>query len=459
MRILLCLILSVALPAAAQIPEAPETQQPDERLKADILAIVAHADDDTLLIGYLARAVYDEQKRVAVVFITRGDHGANRAGVEQAASLGWVREMEARRAFASLGVLDVFFLDAPNISGDNPLWSLEKWPHGKTLEEVVRLIRLTRPEVVLTWLPDYVAGQNHCDHQAAGVLATEAFDLAGSPVAFPSQVTPPEDPRGYGNLTEGLEAWQPKKLYYVSDTAHTDFLEGAGPKYLTTDISPSRKVPYSAIVARQNSFYLTQSEGLPALRALASGNYENYEAPVHLVLGRSLVKSSVTGDVFEGIAPGPVPFAPVRGHQPESREGVSVELGSPWDFYRRFWSAHNLEHLAKLHAPESRLVAGATARVPLLLRNDTGQARNVTLTVKLPDGWKEVRGTARYPVRPHAAYPVRTELVGPSVSSIQWQEVTWTAQVDGAPVSSATLRFLVAPTGAAFRAAGTPKPE
>jgi len=67
------------------------------------------------------------------------------------------------------------------------LHSLETWGHGASLEQVVRLVRLTRPEVILTWLPVYVAGENHDDHQAAGVLATEAFDLSGDPVAFAEQ--------------------------------------------------------------------------------------------------------------------------------------------------------------------------------------------------------------------------------------------------------------------------------
>ena len=40
---------------------------PDERYKADILLVVAHPDDDTLVTSYLARAIFDQHKRVAVV--------------------------------------------------------------------------------------------------------------------------------------------------------------------------------------------------------------------------------------------------------------------------------------------------------------------------------------------------------------------------------------------------------
>jgi len=46
---------------------------PDDRYKADILVVVAHPDDDTLITTYLARAIFDQHKRVAVVYCTRGD--------------------------------------------------------------------------------------------------------------------------------------------------------------------------------------------------------------------------------------------------------------------------------------------------------------------------------------------------------------------------------------------------
>ena len=210
--ILACLLTR---PACAQLPEARPSPLPDDHLKADILLVIAHPDDEILVTGYLVRAVLDQNKRLAVVYATRGDHGANRVGYEQAEALALEREMEARRGLGGLGVLNVWFLDAPNVSmpTEDPLGSLEKWSHGSVLERTVRLIRLTRPEVVMTWLPDYVVGENHSDHEAAGVLATEAFDLAGNPLVFPEQVTPPLDYRGYGNQMEGLRPWQPQKLY------------------------------------------------------------------------------------------------------------------------------------------------------------------------------------------------------------------------------------------------------
>src|SRR5215472_18763518 len=241
---------------AAEIPKALPQLPPDERFKTDILVIVAHPDDETAVSGYLAKAIFDEHKRVSVIFGTRGNGGGNEAGFEQADSLSAVREIEAREALATLGVLHVWFLDGPDTPGQDVLRSLETWHHGEALAKAVRLVRLTRPEVILTWLPAYVAGENHDDHQAAGVIATEAFDLAGDPTAFPEQVAAPRNRTGIGNLTEGLQPWQAKKLYYFSDAVNTDFLKGKGPVYSTTDISPSKHEPYYKLAAEEMAYHL-----------------------------------------------------------------------------------------------------------------------------------------------------------------------------------------------------------
>src|SRR5213080_3941198 len=87
--------------AAAQEPAALPSA--DQRYKVDLMLVVAHPDDEGAATAYLARAI-DEGKHVAVVFGTHGSSGANEAGAEQAAALGDIREIEARRATASLGI-------------------------------------------------------------------------------------------------------------------------------------------------------------------------------------------------------------------------------------------------------------------------------------------------------------------------------------------------------------------
>ncbi len=136
--------------ASANAQEPKALPQADERYKADILVVVAHPDDEGAVTPYLARAL-DEHKRVALVYGTRGSSGANEAGAEQAAALGAVREIEARNALMTLGITNAWFLDGKDTASQNVLQSLANWDHGECLEQLVRLVRLTRPEVILTF--------------------------------------------------------------------------------------------------------------------------------------------------------------------------------------------------------------------------------------------------------------------------------------------------------------------
>ncbi|MEA2202507.1 MAG: hypothetical protein QOI89_3133, partial [Solirubrobacteraceae bacterium] len=229
----------------------------DPRYKADILVVVAHPDDETMVTSYLAREIYDHQKRVAVVYQTPGDGGNNAVGPEQAAALGELREMEGRRALGSLGITNVWFLGGHDTASQNVLSSLEHCGHGRCLDQLVRIIRITQPSVILTWLPDFTTGENHADHQASGVLATEAFDLAGDPTVYSEQVSPAANPDKNMNLTEGLSSWQPEKLYYFYNPTH-DIFAGQGPQYSSEEMSPSRHLSYGVLAAKVFTYHLTQ---------------------------------------------------------------------------------------------------------------------------------------------------------------------------------------------------------
>ena len=150
------LVGSVTADACAECrwpQQAGTSPAPDDRFKADILVIAPHPDDESTIAGYLARAVLDEHRRVAVVVTTRGDAGQNLVGYEQARSLAEIREMETRQALASIGITNVWFLRAPDTWAQDVsdvLRSLETSNHGSSLGEAVRFIRLTRPDVVIT---------------------------------------------------------------------------------------------------------------------------------------------------------------------------------------------------------------------------------------------------------------------------------------------------------------------
>ena len=385
-----CLVLLAgARSLLAQVPADP-------RFKTDVLLIVAHPDDESAVSSYLAQILYDQGKRVSVIYGTRGDGGGNTVGPEQAASLGAVREIEGRTALATLGIDHVWFLDGRDTPSQDVVQSLETWHHGSALEQTVRLVRLTRPEVIITWLPDFVIGENHGDHQAAGVIATEAFDLAGNPAAFPSQIAPARNRTGIGNLTEGLRPWQPKKLYYFTDRSEVGSLRTRGPAYPSTAVSPSRKVPYYQFTATLLAKHSTQgSEARTAEKAVATGDYQAFLAAqvdfqgttdTQLLLGKSLVGGTATGDVFEGVNGAAIGFRPSLQAEANATGRPSIALGSPWRFYRAFWKAHDLRHLEGFFPPELGITPGATIKLPLVVENGPTPA-TFTFRVKAPAGW------------------------------------------------------------------------
>jgi LmbE family N-acetylglucosaminyl deacetylase len=464
LRTLLFLLFLLSLaPGARAQSQAPALLEPDDRYKADMLLVVAHPDDDTVVAGYLARLALDEHKRIAVVFCTRGDGGGNNAGWEAGPALGQIREQEAQRALSFLSIDNVWFLDGFDTPGQNPLRSLDRWGHGKTLGDLVRLFRITRPEVVLTWLPDSVVGENHGDHQASSVLATEAFDLAADPTAFAEQVSAPRDRTGDSNLTEGLLPWQPKKLYFFSD-AFEDFgpywhdpaeaspfrpnlMNGRGPSYDVTAISPARQKSYARLAAGEQAFYSTQ-EGKLGLDALNSGNLRDWEYPVRLILGKSLVGGAVIGDVFEGVSAAAIPFARARGYEPETRSSMALEIGDPWHFYSIFWSAHNLERLSGLiPVPEATVSYGGQLAVALRACNWSAQPAVLELAAMLPAGWTDKTSPASYPVRPGECYPVNALAVAPPAGKAGWVELGWRASAAGKPVNTVRVRVWATPDG------------
>jgi LmbE family N-acetylglucosaminyl deacetylase len=255
-RVLVALLATQVLWAQ----NAPPIPEPDPRYKVDILVIVGHPDDDIEVAAYLAKIIEQQHKRVGVVYATRGNSGGNAAGQEQANALADVREMEARHSLASYGVSLAWFLHGSDTPGEDVLHSLEQWGHGKALDEVVRLVRITRPEVILTWMPNYVVGENHDDHQAAGVLATEAFDSAADPLTFPEQLEAPRNRFGINNYGEGLRPWQVQKIYYFSDATHFEFYKENGPELPSNELSPSRKISYSRVAAEAWGSYKTQND-------------------------------------------------------------------------------------------------------------------------------------------------------------------------------------------------------
>jgi LmbE family N-acetylglucosaminyl deacetylase len=441
-------LLLPAMAGAAQEPKA--LPLPDERYKADILLVVAHPDDEGAATPYLARAL-DEHRRIAVVFGTRGRSGANEAGAEQAAALGAIREIEARNALATLGITNVWFLGGKDTASQNVLQSLANWDHGVSLEQLVRLVRLTRPEVILTFLPGTFIGEDHGDHQGSGLLATEAFDLAGDPASFPEQLAGPT--KRLEPFLENLRPWQPKKIYYFPDADREDIFHGKGPDYSVKEISKSSKQPYWRMAL--DSFRAHQTQAKAFLDKIAQMDEAQIEKmatsdggwtdALHFVLGKSLVGGNVTGDIFDGITPGAIPFVRPDVSAEPARPELSVELGGPWSFYAEFRRAHGLTNLPHPEPPEIALQGPGTLVIPLWVRNRTAKAQEITLSGVLPAGWTAQSGTGKFTVAARQVAAARIEVNLPALAENgakkpEPQEISVHAESNGQSIGEIKLR-------------------
>jgi LmbE family N-acetylglucosaminyl deacetylase len=435
------------LVGAAQEPKA--LPQPDQRYKADILVVVAHPDDEAGATSYLARAL-DDGKRVAVVFTTRGSNGANSAGEEQAGALGDIREIEARRALATFGIANVWFLSGKDTPSQNVLQSLANWGHGACLEQLVRIVRLTRAEVILTVLPGTFIGEDHGDHQAAGVLATEAFELAGDPTAFPEQLSGPT--KRLETYLENLRPWQPKKIYYSPDADREDIFRGLGPTYSGKDISRTTHKSYGRMALEgfrthetQAKSYLDRIAGMDDAQIQKSAESDGWESAQQFVRGKSLVGGSVTGDIFEGIKAGAIPFVRPEGSPEPAHPELSVELDGPWSYYADFRRLHGLAHLPHPEPPEIALQGHTTMVIPLWVRNGTGKTQEISLSAALPTGWTLQSGTGKFTVAAKQVAAARIEILLPAVPETETkkaeaQEVSVHAEANGQTIGDVKLR-------------------
>ncbi|GAA0517307.1 sugar-binding protein [Saccharopolyspora thermophila] len=167
----------------------------------DVLFVGAHPDDEASLLSTFGQWQHDHQVRIGVVTITRGEGGGNAVGPEEGPALGLLRESEERRAVGALGVSDVYNLDKPDLyyTVSAPL-TASAWNHHDVLARLVRVVRQTRPEVVVTMDPAPTPG-NHGNHQYAARLALEAYRAAADPAVFPEQIG-----------DEGLAPWSVRRV-------------------------------------------------------------------------------------------------------------------------------------------------------------------------------------------------------------------------------------------------------
>jgi LmbE family N-acetylglucosaminyl deacetylase len=194
---------------------APDTPPIEWDEPQNILVILAHPDDPEFFCGgTLARWARDGHK-ITYVLLTCGEKGRNANNPHiPGEDLCPLRQVEERAAAAVIGVQEVHFLE----NEDGMLQ-----PSMDLRQEVVRLIRQLKPDILVTCDPQnlYASyGLNHPDHRAAGQVVLDAvFPAAGNDLFYPTLLQEglqPHMPREvWVSLTE-----QPNLVLDVTDTWH-----------------------------------------------------------------------------------------------------------------------------------------------------------------------------------------------------------------------------------------------
>jgi LmbE family N-acetylglucosaminyl deacetylase len=204
-------------PAPGTGPGLPETVEAIDsaRVTTRILYITAHPDDESAaVLTYLARGLHAD---VALLSLTHGEGGQNALGPEQAPQLGLIRTQELLAATRGYGV-KLYFTRARDFGFSKTSEETEKIWDGQVLEDMVRVIRSFRPDIVINHWGGVHTGHGH--HQASGMLTPKAVELAGDGSYNPS------DPTGKKDIPLDEAPWKPQTPILILDLDRSDSPKG-----------------------------------------------------------------------------------------------------------------------------------------------------------------------------------------------------------------------------------------
>ena len=152
--------------------------------------------------GTLALLRRNRGARVVLVFATRGEGGDSAFVADTGSALGLRRTREALQLTRALGA-DAFFLNLADFGySKSASETLRLWGRDAALAKLVRAIRLTRPDLMLT---NAGAQSASGQQQAVARLAGDAFDAAANVKLAPEA---------------GSEVWQARRLFQRSDESN-----------------------------------------------------------------------------------------------------------------------------------------------------------------------------------------------------------------------------------------------
>jgi LmbE family N-acetylglucosaminyl deacetylase len=222
---------------------------------ARVLEVTAHPDDESAgTLTWLSRKYHAE---TALFSFTRGEGGQNILGPEKYEELGLLRTGELQEACKRYGT-KLFFGKALDFGfSKTSEETLSKWGREETLSDLVRFIRRWRPTIIISRFQG-AAADGHGHHQAAGILAREAFRASADSNKFPDQ------------LSGALQPWQAKKLYISSM-----FQQSGAVAVPIGEYDPVLGLSFGEIGSQGYSEHRSQGNG--AASSLPGGAYEYFK--------------------------------------------------------------------------------------------------------------------------------------------------------------------------------------
>jgi LmbE family N-acetylglucosaminyl deacetylase len=243
---------------------------------ARVLVVAAHPDDeDTRLIAWLAQGRHVETTYLA---LTRGDGGQNLIGNELGEALGAIRTEELLAARRIDGARQLFTRAYDFGFSKSAEETFRHWPRDSVLGDVVTAVRAFRPHVIVAIFSG-TPRDGHGHHQASGILAREAYDLAGDTARFPVA--------RYG------PAWVVPKFYRATSYRNH---EGATYRYNSGEYDPIRGRSYAEIAGESRSQHKSQAFGMLQRKGVMIGSLRREATRVNEATPAERERS-----IFEGV--------------------------------------------------------------------------------------------------------------------------------------------------------------
>jgi LmbE family N-acetylglucosaminyl deacetylase len=252
-----------------------------------LMMVTAHPDDEDG--GVLTLQARGHGIHTLLMTLTRGEGGQNELGTGLFDKLGVIRTLELLASDRYYGVEQRFSRVADFGFSKTPEETFQNWG-GKDvpLADMVRVIRTFRPDVLVARFSG-TERDGHAHHQASAILTKEAFRAAADPNRFPEQIK------------EGLQPWQPKKLYIgnvCGFRSNTCADENWTVRFDTGNIDPVLGMSYLQMAMNGLAHQHTQGHGE---FTVPPGPHYSFYKLVDSVLPKTVDQKGHEKDFFDGI--------------------------------------------------------------------------------------------------------------------------------------------------------------